>query len=245
MSNGSTLVMATAVRTRLPWVSIAPFGSPVVPLVNTISASVSGVTRAGGSGVCTACLVDERLDPQHGQPKGTGGGIRLAAGEDELRVGLADDLPAELDGVAHVERHRDGAEVGAREQPDAPLGAVDRPHDDAVALPHPVVPQDAPRHGERCPPGRGSAMSGYGRTAGSGAPGGGRTARLRAGPGRPGSTGFRRSARCGPSPAAQCVPLTSFARTSPAPPSMAAKWPKTMVSMSRAARRRIDLQARA
>ena len=49
--NGSTWVIAVALAMRLPWLSIAPFGSPVVPLVNTISASVSPVTGAGGNGV--------------------------------------------------------------------------------------------------------------------------------------------------------------------------------------------------
>ena len=35
---------------RLPWLSIAPFGSPVVPLVNTISARVSAPISCAGSG---------------------------------------------------------------------------------------------------------------------------------------------------------------------------------------------------
>jgi hypothetical protein len=39
-----------ALESRLPWLSIAPFGSPVVPLVNTISARLSRVTAFGESG---------------------------------------------------------------------------------------------------------------------------------------------------------------------------------------------------
>ena len=38
--------MVSALASRLPWLSIAPFGSPVVPLVKTISARLSFVTAA-------------------------------------------------------------------------------------------------------------------------------------------------------------------------------------------------------
>ena len=48
--SGTTLRRLAALVAMLPWLSMTPFGSPVVPEVKTISASVSGVTCGRGSG---------------------------------------------------------------------------------------------------------------------------------------------------------------------------------------------------
>ena len=66
--NDRTPIIVVALDSRLPWLSIAPFGSPVVPLVNTISASMSFVTFAGSIGAARRAASGRTSTKRIGSP---------------------------------------------------------------------------------------------------------------------------------------------------------------------------------
>ena len=90
-------------------------------------------------------LIRERLDPHDRQAELACRRLGLTARDDELGACLGDDLPTEVDGVADVERDRDPASVGDRQERDPPLRPVDGPHDRAIALGEACLRQDARR----------------------------------------------------------------------------------------------------
>ena len=174
------------------------------------------------------------LDPDDGQPERPGRGLGLAAGEDEPGAGLVDDLAAELDGVADVERHGHAAEVGDGEKA--------RPHSGRLTAQmmarspgsRPAAGRTA-RRAARSPPRsryrqvrvrKDGRMSSAGRRSNRSPP---------AGPGPPGSTG---SGVCRVGLPAARAPVARSRRTSLAPSVDGGKWLKTMVSTSRSASRR-------
>ena len=156
--------MAQAIR--LPWVSIAPLGSPVVPLVKTISASVSADHRGRRARPSTPSEVRQRLKPDDREAEFAGGGLGLARGDHHLGARLADDLATELDGVADVERDGHAADVGEAEEGQSPFGAVDCPDDRPVTRLDAGVGEHARARGGPSRRGRDTARHGSGRTAG-------------------------------------------------------------------------------
>ena len=116
---------------RLAWVSIAPFGRPVVPEVYMITRHLVAVDRVDE-------VVGERRavagDVGEGDPAGrvaVGGDVVAArqlvadavehravglVGHDRVDAGVVDDVAELGAGEAEVQRHEDGAEARRREQ---------------------------------------------------------------------------------------------------------------------------------
>ncbi len=113
---------------------MAPFGSPVVPLVKTISARSAAATAADGTRSGASSRVGQGFDPDDGQAEGPSAGRRLSAGEHEASAGPLCHAASEVLGMTHVERYGYAAKVGSRQEGDDPLRPVDRPDDDPVAL---------------------------------------------------------------------------------------------------------------
>ncbi len=87
--------------------------------------------------------IGERLDPHDRQAELACRCLGLTARDDQLGAGLRDDLATEIDGVADVERDRDRARVGDRQERDPPLRPVDGPDDRAIAFGEALVGEDA------------------------------------------------------------------------------------------------------
>ena len=121
--NARTRIIVVALAMRLPWLSIAPLGSPVVPLVNTISARVAPVTGRRRRSVRPAGEVGQGLDEQDREAELARRGLRLTARDDQLRLRLADDLPAEVDRVPDVERDGDARRGGRSRRTRSPTPA--------------------------------------------------------------------------------------------------------------------------
>ena len=107
---------------RLPWLSIAlrlaGGAAREDDLREGVASDVGGIDGLGRR------AVGQRFDEQDRQPELAGRGLGLATRDHELRVGLADDLAPEVDGVPDVERHGDRTEVGDREERDPHSGRL-------------------------------------------------------------------------------------------------------------------------
>ena len=75
--------MPRAQASRLRWLSIAPFGSPVVPLVKTISARSSGATARRRQRLRRRARSGSVSTRTTGRPERAGGLLGLARGDDE------------------------------------------------------------------------------------------------------------------------------------------------------------------
>ena len=111
--------------------------------------------------------IGERLDPHDRQAELACRRLGLTARDDQLGAGLGDDLATEVDGVADVERDRDPARVGDRQERDPPLRPVDGPDDCAITFDEARRRRGRTRRAARWPRDRGSATSSSGRTDGS------------------------------------------------------------------------------
>ena len=141
---GKTSSSAVALATRLPCVSIAPFGSPVVPEVKTTSTrSLAAITAGVGSGAASRARSGSDSIRTSGRPSAFGHRRGLGRGQDQLGAGALGDLGHEFGLAAHVERdeHEPGEERA--EEADRPLRPVHAPDQDPVAALQALLAQDA------------------------------------------------------------------------------------------------------
>ena len=135
--------MAVAHASRLPWLSIAPFGSPVVPLVNTISARVAPSIGAAGRGSARRARSGRASIQTIGRPRARADASVWREARTSFAPVCWTILRAEIDRVADVERDRDAAGVGDGQEREAPFRSVDGPDDRPVADAQPCIGEDA------------------------------------------------------------------------------------------------------
>ena len=212
---------------------IAPFGSPVVPLVKTISARSSGRTAAAGSGSARRARSGRDLDPDDGQAEGPAPAAVCRLARTRLAPVRWPTLASEVLGVTHVERD------GRRRQGGRARKAM--PHSGRLTAQMMtrspcVTPASARtwRHGPPRRPGLRRSRCGSGSPGGSGAPGDPRSARPRTQAAPRGSLAHRVRCLCRSSGDRACRQLMKDGRCMVAP---GLKWLNTMVSTSSSARR--------
>ncbi len=221
----SSWAMKWPLLRMLWWLSVAPLGKPVVPLVywmligsSNVSCSPTARTssaeappeeisshslgleedRALEPGQVRLHLVDHRHEVR---------ALDLRRGEQQAAAGLAERILELVGSVSRIDVDQDHAELGRGVLNERPFGAVGPPHA------HPIAVDSAPRPANRRPGDRPPRRT---RRRCSGCPGGGTRAPRRRARGRPSAPGWRRSSRRGAAPRKPHVRRT--ASSSPSSP---------------------------
>ena len=126
--------MPSMLAVRLRWVSITPFGSPVVPEVNMISTRSSGAISTGEGDWQVTDSELQLLEGDLRQAK-----VQAVLGGEARREGQfgcdsGDDALDVVRRAAQVQGHGDDARSEAAEEDEHPLRRVRPPDDDLVAL---------------------------------------------------------------------------------------------------------------